>query len=227
MKCEPILEPRVPVDDLPEMILKVRLEFDDLRKMLGRNDVIGATWFETHEIYIDQSLDPTDHPRKRGRYRFTVGHEIGHWVLHRRYVPDRAAQLTIFEDRAPEPSILCRETNKREPAEGPADRFASCLLMPRDLVLKASRERHGQARSLAIRFAEIPSRRGERDCGFLRRGGEDHDESHGVRFCSRVRGVDRGHADSPGEPGPVEKGPGRPTVEFGEGRIGFFVGKHV
>lgn len=143
-ECEPILKPPVPVDDLPEMILKVRLEFDDLRKMLGRTDAIGATWFETHEIYIDQSLDPTDHPRKRGRYRFTVGHEIGHWVLHRRYVPDRASQLTFFEERSPEPSILCREANKREPAEWQADRFASFLLMPRDLVLKAWRERHGQ-----------------------------------------------------------------------------------
>ena len=143
-ECEPILKPPVPVDDLPEMILKVRLEFDDLRKMLGRNDAIGATWFETHAIYIDRSLDPTDHPRKIGRYRFTVGHEIGHWVLHRHYVPDRAAQMTFFEGRSPEPSILCREANKREPVEWQADRFASYLLIPRDLVLQSWRERYGQ-----------------------------------------------------------------------------------
>lgn len=140
----PILRPPVPVDDIPELVFKVRMEFDDLRKMLGRGDVIGATWFERHEIFIDQSLDPTDHPRKRGRYRFTVGHEIGHWVLHRRYVPDRAAQADLFEGRPAEPSILCREANKREPAEWQADRFASYLLMPLDLVLSAWRERYGQ-----------------------------------------------------------------------------------
>lgn len=144
-ECEPILRPPVPVDELPEMILKVRLEFDDLRKLLGRNDAIGATWFDTREIYIDQSLDPKDHPRKRGRYRFTVGHEIGHWVLHRRYVPDRAAQMALFAGRSPEPSILCREANKREPAEWQADCFASYVLMPRDLVLKAWRETRGQS----------------------------------------------------------------------------------
>lgn len=145
VECEPILKPPVPVDELPEMILKVRLEFDDLHKMLGRRDAIGATWFETQEIYIDQSLDPSDYPSKRGRYRFTVGHEIGHWVLHRRYVPDRANQLALFEGRSPEPSILCREANKREPAEWQADRFASFLLMPRDLVIQAWRERRGQS----------------------------------------------------------------------------------
>jgi len=142
---ETILKPPVPVDELPEMVLQVRLEFDDLRKLVGRGDAIGATWFETREIYIDQSLDPTEHPRKRGRYRFTVGHEIGHWVLHRRFVPDRASQMALFEGRAPEPSILCREANKREPAEWQADRFSSYLLMPRDLVLKAWREKRGPA----------------------------------------------------------------------------------
>lgn len=144
-ECEPILKPPVPVDELPQMILSVRLEFGDLQKMLERRDAIGATWFETREIYIDQSLDPVDHPSKLGRYRFTVGHEIGHWVLHRRFVPDRANQLTLFEGRSPEPSILCREANKREPAEWQADRFASYLLMPRDLVIQAWREARGHA----------------------------------------------------------------------------------
>jgi Zn-dependent peptidase ImmA (M78 family) len=141
---EPIRKPPVPVDEIPEMVLKVRLEFDDLRKLLGRKDAIGATWFETSEIYIDQSLDPTDHPRKRGRYRFTVGHEIGHWVLHRRFVPDRASQLDLFEGRTPEPSILCRESSKREPAEWQADRFASFLLMPKHLVVEAWRAHRGR-----------------------------------------------------------------------------------
>ncbi|MBI4908689.1 MAG: ImmA/IrrE family metallo-endopeptidase [Acidobacteria bacterium] len=138
---EPIRKPPLPVDEIPEMVLKVRLEFDDLRKLLGRNDAIGATWFETSEIYIDQSPDPTEHPRKRGRYRFTVGHEIGHWVLHRRYVPDRASQLDLFEGRTPEPSILCRESSKREPAEWQADRFALFLLMPKTLVMESWRAR--------------------------------------------------------------------------------------
>jgi len=163
-ECEPILRPPVPVDELPEMILKVRLEFDDLRKMLGRNDAIGATWFETREIYIDQSLDPKDHPRKRGRYRFTVGHEIGHWVLHRRYVPDRAAQMALFEGRSPEPSILCREANKREPAEWQADRFASYVLMPRDLVLKAWREIRGQGNPWVF---DLPKYRAAAANGFV------------------------------------------------------------
>ena len=144
-EIEPILRPPVPVDEMPELLLKVRLEFDDLRKMLGgSSDAIGAIWFERKEIFIDQSLDPTDHPRKRGRYRFTVGHEIGHWVLHRRHVPDRESQMALFAGHSPAPSILCRESNQREPVEWQADRFSSFLLMPRSLVVKAWRDRRGR-----------------------------------------------------------------------------------
>lgn len=143
------LRPPIPVDDLPEELLQVRLEYDDLRKMVGRDDVLGAIWFDKREIYIDQSLDPTDHPRRRPRYRFTVAHEIGHWVLHRRVVLDRAAQLTfldfLFEDELPEKSILCREANAREPVEWQADRFASYLLMPTELVLQTWKKVRGQS----------------------------------------------------------------------------------
>jgi hypothetical protein len=31
---EPIRKPPVPVDEIPEMVLKVRLEFDDLRRLM-------------------------------------------------------------------------------------------------------------------------------------------------------------------------------------------------
>ena len=138
-ECEPILRPPVPIDEIPETLLKVSLDFDDLGKLLGRPNVIGATWFDRREIFIDQSLDPTEHPEKCGRYRFTVGHEIGHWILHRRHVPDRANQIHLFGEQEREPSVICRDGDS-VPAEVQANRFASCLLMPRAFVLAAWRE---------------------------------------------------------------------------------------
>ena len=57
-ECEPILRPPIPVDEIPERLLRVSLDFDDLGRLLGRPDAIGATWFDKREIFIDQSLDP-------------------------------------------------------------------------------------------------------------------------------------------------------------------------
>ena len=135
-ECEPILRPPIPVDEIPERLLRVSLDFDDLGRLLGRTDAIGATWFEKREIFIDQSLDPKEHPGKYGRYRFTVGHEIGHWVLHLRHVPDRANQSSLFGEQEWEPSVICRDGDG-VPAEVQANRFASYLLMPRAFVLAA------------------------------------------------------------------------------------------
>jgi hypothetical protein len=42
-------------------------------------DIFGAIWLETGEIIIDESLDPEVRPAIEGRYRFTLGHEGGHW----------------------------------------------------------------------------------------------------------------------------------------------------
>lgn len=50
---------------------------------LGRDDqedILGMTYPIKNEIHIDGRLAGEGH---RGRYRFTVAHEIGHWVLHR------------------------------------------------------------------------------------------------------------------------------------------------
>ncbi len=145
-EVEPIFRPPVPVDEIPERLLRLRLDFDDLRTMLGGSrDAIGVIWFERRETFIDQSLDPYEHPSKKGRYHFTIGHEIGHWVLHRRHVPNRKSQLGLLGGHAPAPSILCRKSNQKEPVEWQADRFSSYLLMPRNLVLQAWRERHGSS----------------------------------------------------------------------------------
>jgi len=68
------------------------------------------------------------------RARFTVAHELGHFVLHRR-------QGIYF---------MCQENSKRL-AERQANRFAAELLMPEDKVKQAYQK--GQAAAdMAVRF---------------------------------------------------------------------------
>lgn len=67
------------------------------------------------------------------RQRFTIAHEIAHYLLHRDYIGDG------IED-----SILYRSTLS-DPREAEANRLAAQLLMPEASVLKALRRHGGRA----------------------------------------------------------------------------------
>lgn len=131
----------VPVDEILETHLGVSLDFDDLNNMVGDSDVLGATYAESRSVFIDVSLDPTEHPMMEGRYNFTVAHEIGHWILH---VPRlRAAELPTVMHRqlGLVQMLVCALGGRKEPIEWQADQFASALLMPKHLVEEAWAER--------------------------------------------------------------------------------------
>ena len=72
-----------------------------------------------------------------GRKRFTIAHEIGHFVLHQ-------------EGCRPEPGAAVNEAGRVEERE--ADAFAAELLMPEPLVREAVREQGPDSARLAERF---------------------------------------------------------------------------
>ena len=75
------VKPPVPVEAIAENYLGIAVEYDNLEEMLGISDVLGATWVESKTMVINSSLlDGAE-----GRISFTCSHEIGHWVLHRKY----------------------------------------------------------------------------------------------------------------------------------------------
>ena len=141
----------VPVDDILETHLGLSLDLDDLQKMLGIPDVLGALWVDKREVFIDQSLDPHEYPEMMGRYHFSVGHEIGHWCLHRPYLANAGRQADMFTDGEPQPAVICRTSQAKERIELQADRFAAYLLMPRSMVLK----RFDPARFQSLTRSEI------------------------------------------------------------------------
>jgi len=76
------------------------------------------------------------------RRRFTVAHEIGHWVCHRNGAP----AVCHLESGAPPP---------HDPREREANVFAAELLMP-EAAVRAGHAREASAAALAAAFAVSP-----------------------------------------------------------------------
>lgn len=151
---EPVKLP-IPVDEITTYHLALRLGFADLHDTLGipmlreQSDILGAIWVDKETVLIDRSLDPKEYPAVQGRYRFSVGHEIGHWRLHRSYVARDPDQASLF-DTSSEPTVICRSSQKTEPIEWQANYFSSCLLMPRRWVHDVWKECLGRTKPLLL-----------------------------------------------------------------------------
>jgi hypothetical protein len=122
------IRPPIPVEDIIEKFLGLRLSFEDLEKILGLKDVLGATYVDARQICINERLLEQS---SEGRLIFTCAHEIGHWVLHRQYAEVQTRQASNHE------VIVCRTRNARERIEWQADYFAGCLLVPQREVVNA------------------------------------------------------------------------------------------
>lgn len=115
----------IPIEDIVEKYLKLRVEFDDLHRLLDvprsglglDPDIFGAIWLDTGGIVIDESLDPEERPAMEGRYRFTLAHEGGgHWRLHRGLVRSDRDQEALFAD-VTKPTVVCRSSQAKERVE--------------------------------------------------------------------------------------------------------------
>ena len=73
------ITPPIPVDEIVERSLGLTIRYMDLSKVLGRRNVLGATYAESRLVLINERL--FEHSSE-GRLVFTCAHEAGHWVLH-------------------------------------------------------------------------------------------------------------------------------------------------
>ncbi|MFN3189191.1 MAG: ImmA/IrrE family metallo-endopeptidase [Aureliella sp.] len=132
------VEAPVEIEDIATCVLDLDVGFEDLQARFN-DRVHGALWLQSRTIRIDEELNPARCPAMLPRYHFTLGHELGHWVLHRRYfIDDHGNPLVFREDESPE--VICRANGPRPLIERQADTFAGCLLMPDRLLRKAYRE---------------------------------------------------------------------------------------
>jgi Zn-dependent peptidase ImmA (M78 family) len=160
------LEPPIPIEDIVEKHLRLRIEFDSMHARLGLprppsgGTVILAAIDSDGSIFIDESLDPEENPAMEGRYRFTLAHESGHWRLHRDMIMDGVMQASFLDG----PSLISRSGAAKAREEWQADYYAACLLMPRRMVAAIWGEHFPDGRQRVLQssvanspgFVEVP-----------------------------------------------------------------------
>lgn len=110
----------------PDFDFSLKMDMD--LGMHNGQKVLGKTIIDERIILIDQSIAPaTNDPR----FAFTLGHEIGHVVLHQQ------ENKQLFR------STASTFSNKYDPLEREANYFAAQLLMPSDLVLYRFQKHYG------------------------------------------------------------------------------------
>jgi predicted transcriptional regulator len=149
--------PPAPVERIAESLLGLLIEeHDDVRSLpnapndLGR--LSGMIDPPTKTIWLDRH----ESEKSRGRRRFTIAHECGHWVLHL----GRGTGAAVYcrpgdvDDRWP------LDTSQLPALEREANAFASELLMPEVLVTRQAQETRGNISALAERFdVSVPAMR--------------------------------------------------------------------
>lgn len=172
----------VPVEEIADshFSLLVR-EVDDMSAAPGcpedvdPNHLSGLLLAAMGEIWVNRA-EARQWPQRR---RFTIGHELGHWVMH------RSGQQTLFcrhqtvgdgvpgqlrLDLSAEPSEAGDDVERGDPsaglatasssdprpeiplAEAEANAFSAALLMPRDLFVAEYRRCRGDVTRLQERF---------------------------------------------------------------------------
>jgi hypothetical protein len=141
--------PPVPVERIASSLLDLLVEeCDDVRSVPGapadQGRLSGMIVPATRIIWLDR----TECARSRGRRRFTIAHECGHWVLHiagaEQPVPCRP------EDVSEQPDVEKVRQLRRLEAE--ANAFARELLMPESLVVEHAHATGCNLAALAERF---------------------------------------------------------------------------
>lgn len=90
----------------------------------------GLLLADRGEIWVN-AAEARDWP---GRRRFTIGHELGHWCLHRRDGERLFCRASMVEPPEPALASVAAERPPRPPFEEEADVFAAALLMPARLM---------------------------------------------------------------------------------------------
>ena len=120
--------PPTPVELLVEHVLGLRLGWKYLEPP---TDSIVPGWTDPAEktIYLNEAHRDL-FEKTPGLERYTVGHEVGHRVLHVDPASDLQLGLNLVRENQ---VILCRLGDEGR-REFQAERFAALLLMPEDLV---------------------------------------------------------------------------------------------
>lgn len=149
------------LENFIENVLNVSIDY---QRLDSKQEILGVTVFKTGnlEIYDEQNCkkqilvnkntmifnsDLASNLKLEGRFKFTLAHEIAHWILHKRYFFVDENQISLFDNLGEDDFIKClnrdekdfvinRKRTPEEWLEWQADNFASSILMPKEVFLK-------------------------------------------------------------------------------------------
>lgn len=130
--------------------------------------ILGITRPRRRTIFVDSVLKKKG---PEGRYRFTVAHEMGHWVLHEPLYSRDEAQGSLFEDdHGQNDALISLERNvfpdanrgRLPPEEWQANRFAIALLLDRERLRNEFRARFDETYVTPQALDEPPTSVGRR-----------------------------------------------------------------
>ncbi len=134
-KLDVRFKPPIDIETIAEHYFGMQIIYRYLFTVYGISDLHGALLIWDKKIEVEESLS-------LGRTNFTIGHELGHWFLHRHLAastnPDQFALLDLnsmnkSDQRSP---ITCRN-NDNSWGERQANWFSAALLMPAKAVRDA------------------------------------------------------------------------------------------
>lgn len=138
------LRAELPVEIVGRFLNSAPVDLDGMARAIGLEvaercfddpDVAGMIECAGRTYRI--SLNGTDSPRRR---RFTLAHEIAHYILHRDLIGDGITDRGLYRSRL------------SDAIERQANRYAANLLMPSGLVRAAWREGDCSIAGMAARF---------------------------------------------------------------------------
>lgn len=149
----------VPIEEIADTYVGLLVrDVDDLShapgapKLAGGQSLSGLLLPALGEIWVDAGEAREWPPRRR----FTIGHELGHWMLHRH--GDRAVYCrssAVEADASAQPEEL-------PPREAEANAFAAALLMPARLVREQYARTHRDFPRLCSTFGASGAAMGRR-----------------------------------------------------------------
>lgn len=143
--------PPVPVERIASSLLDLLIEeTDDVRTIDGaptdQGRLSGMLVPETQTIWLDR----TEAARSRGRRRFTIAHECGHWLLH---VAGSGQQVCCRPQDVSEQDVGDRDRVRQlHQREAEANAFARELLMPEPLVVEQAAQTGTNLAAMAERL---------------------------------------------------------------------------
>lgn len=136
------------INHICEGLYRLRCDWDVISE--PPSVIILAGIYPEQKLIVMNETHANTYTAKPGLERYTMGHEVGHWVLHVDHGMLESGTLPGFEG---DQTILCRDGDDSW-VERQANWFSSGLLMPRDLFIPEAQQHDLQSRDAHHRLAE-------------------------------------------------------------------------